>query len=37
LIENKVSLLVDLYDTEKYPANWYNRSNPFDINKTSPL
>ena len=37
LIEDKVSLLVDLYDTVKYPANWYNRANPFDISKASPL
>ena len=33
----KVSLLVDLYDTEKYPHNWYNRRNPFDIQKVTPL
>lgn len=36
-VEEKVSLLVDLYDTAKYPHNWYRRDNPFDINKTSPL
>ena len=36
-IESKVSLLIDLYDTENYPNNWYNQKNPFDINKTSPL
>lgn len=36
-VEEKVSLLVDLYDTAKYPNNWYRRDNPFDINKTSPL
>ena len=36
-IESKVSLLIDLYDTENYPLNWYNQKNPFDINKTSPL
>jgi hypothetical protein len=36
-IEDKVSLLVDLYDGDRYPGNWYNRSNPFDIAKTSPL
>ena len=23
-IEAKVSLLVDLYDTDRYPKNWYN-------------
>jgi hypothetical protein len=36
-IEQKVSLLVDIYDAEKYPNNWYNRKNPFDIKKTTPL
>lgn len=36
-VENKVSLLVDLYDTAKYPKNWYARQNPFDINKITPL
>jgi hypothetical protein len=36
-IEEKVSLLVDLYDTEKCPNNWYNRRNPFHIAKTTPL
>jgi hypothetical protein len=33
-IETKVSLLVDLYDTSRYPKNWYNKRNPFDANKT---
>jgi hypothetical protein len=37
VIEDKVSLLVDLYDTARYPQNWYNRKNPFDINKVTPL
>lgn len=36
-IEDKVSLLVDLYDTPNYPRNWYSRENPFDINKISPM
>jgi hypothetical protein len=36
-IEEKVSLLVDLYDTANYPHNWYNRRNPFDIAKITPL
>ncbi len=36
-IEDKVSLLVDLYDTANYPKNWYNRANPFDAQKISPL
>ncbi len=36
-IEEKVSLLVDLYDTQKYPKNWYNRRNKFDLKKITPL
>jgi len=36
-IEDKVSLLVDLYDTDNYPDNWYNRRNPFDATKITPL
>ena len=36
-IEAKVSLLVDLYDTDRYPKNWYNKRNPFDANKITPL
>ncbi|MBI3169455.1 MAG: DUF3800 domain-containing protein [Chloroflexi bacterium] len=36
-IQDKVSLLVDRYDTTKYPKNWYSRTNPFDIKKASPL
>ena len=37
VIEEKVSLLVDLYDRDRYPNNWYNRKNPFDIQKITPL
>lgn len=36
-VENKISYLVDLYDLEKYPNNFYSKSNKFDINKISPL
>lgn len=36
-IEDKISYLVDIYDTEKYPKNFYNKKNKFDIQKTSPL
>ncbi|MBU2611071.1 MAG: hypothetical protein KJ606_09040 [Chloroflexi bacterium] len=37
-VEEKASLLLDLYDTANYPHNWYSREkNPFDIEKTSPL
>lgn len=36
-VAEKVSLLVDLYDWAKYPDNWYNRRNPFDAKKITPL
>jgi len=36
-IESKVSLLVDIYDTKKYPNSYYHRRNPFDCNKISPI
>jgi hypothetical protein len=36
-MQDKVSLLVDRYDSPKYPKNWYGRNNPFDIEKASPL
>ena len=36
-VEEKVSLLVDLYDTSRYPDNWYTRKNPFDAKKITPL
>jgi hypothetical protein len=36
-VEDKVGLLVDLYDIVKYPDNWYSRKNPFDAKKTTPL
>lgn len=36
-VEEKVDLLVDLYDTEVYPRNWYSPQNPFDIKKITPL
>ena len=36
-IRDKVGLLLDVYDTEKYPQNWYTKKNPFDINKITPL
>ncbi len=37
VVEEKVSLLVDLYDVDKYPANWYSHRNPFDVKKITPL
>lgn len=36
-VREKVSLLVDLYDKERYPKNWYDRRNIFEIEKISPL
>ena len=36
-IEDKISYLVDIYDTDKYPKNVYNRRNKFDVSKISPL
>jgi hypothetical protein len=36
-VEDKVSLLVDMYDVVNYPRNWYSRENPFDIERASPL
>jgi hypothetical protein len=36
-IESKISLLLDLYDIQSYPNNWYSRKNPFHINKITPL
>lgn len=36
-VEEKVSLVVDLYDSPNHPNNWYNRRNRFDINKITPL
>lgn len=36
-VREKVGLLIDLYDTENYPKNWYSKKNPFHINKITPL
>jgi hypothetical protein len=36
-VRNKVGLLVDLYDQANYPRNWYNKKNPFELNKITPL
>lgn len=37
VIESKLKYLVDIYDTDKYPNNFYGKNNKFDINKISPL
>lgn len=36
-VEEKLSFLVDIYDTDKYPKNFYSRRNKFDVKKISPL
>jgi len=36
-IEEKVSYLVDIYDFDRYPKNFYNKKNRFEKNKISPL
>lgn len=36
-IRDKIIFLLDIFDTEKYPNNFYNAKNPFDIKKISPL
>jgi len=37
VIEDKIKYLVDVYDLDKYPNNFYSKMNKFDINKISPL
>ena len=34
---DKIDFLVDIYDFDKYPKNFYNKRNKFNINKISPL
>ncbi len=37
-IRDKVELVIDIFDTAKYPNSFYDKQkNPFDIKKTSPL
>lgn len=36
-VEDKISYLVDIYDQDKYPNNFYNRKNRLDLTKISPL
>lgn len=36
-VKNKVSLIADIYDFEKFGKNYYTKKNPLDINKISPL
>lgn len=36
-IEDKVKFVVDIFDFDKYPDNFYSRKNKLEINKISPL
>lgn len=36
-IEEKIVFLVDIYDIDKYPKNFYSQKNKFDLKKISPL
>ena len=36
-IEEKIKYLVDIYDNDKYPKNFYTSRNKFDVSKISPL
>ena len=36
-MDTKISYLVDIYDFDKYPKNFYNKQNKFDVNKISPV
>ncbi len=36
-VESKVSFLCDIFDLAKYPKNYYNQKNKFDLTKISPL
>lgn len=37
VIRDRVSLVVDIYDADRYPKNFYSSRNPFDIKECSPL
>lgn len=36
-LKEKVSFICDIYDFSKYPKNFYNKRNVFDVTKISPL
>jgi len=36
-LEDKISMICDVYDSDKYPKNYYSKNNKFDTNKISPL
>jgi hypothetical protein len=37
LVEDKISYLVDIYDFDNYPRNFFSRKKKLDITKISPL
>lgn len=37
VIREKVRMVCDVYDTDRYPGNFYSGRNPFDVEKISPL
>jgi|GEM_PF-3142906 len=36
-LKEKISFICDIYDFDKYPKSFYNKSNPFDAKKITPL
>lgn len=36
-VEEKISLICDVYDSDNYPNIYYGKKNKFDVNKISPL
>jgi len=36
-IKNKISLVLDIYDFDKYPKNYYTKKNVLSTQKISPL
>jgi hypothetical protein len=36
-IKEKISLIQDIFDIDKYPNNYYTEKNPLTIKKMSPL
>lgn len=36
-LEEKYSMIIDIFDHKNYPKNYYSKKNPLDIKKISPL
>lgn len=36
-LKNKISLIYDIFDTEKYPQNYYSDKNPLEAKKIDPV